>query len=80
MMTPEQDKVIRRLIAEHFACPVIEVTDDKAFVDDLGADSLDGVEIALRIEETFDIEVNDDVLDGITRVGDLMREVGKVLP
>ncbi len=46
-----------------------KVTPDASFADDLGADSLDLVELVMALEETFDIEVGEDELKDITTVG-----------
>jgi acyl carrier protein len=47
-----------------------EVTDDAAFVDDLGADSLDTVELIMAFEETFNLEIPDEDAEKIRTVGD----------
>lgn len=50
-----------------------EITMDKSFKDDLGADSLDSVEIVMRLEEAFDIEIPDDAVENIETVGRCSR-------
>jgi acyl carrier protein len=62
----------RRLIAEELGVAVARVTDDASFADDLGADSLDLVELTMRIEEAFDIAVSDDEALGCANVGDAL--------
>ena len=53
----------------------IEVTDGKSIAEDLGADTLDGVEIVMRIEEEFNITIDDDVAENINTFGDLFDVV-----
>ena len=55
-----------------------EITMDKSFKDDLGADSLDSVEIVMRLEEAFDIEIPDDAVENIETVGDVVEALQKV--
>lgn len=65
---------LRTLIAEQFSISEEAVTLDTAFVDDLGADSLDVVELTMALEEAFDIpEVEEDTIVGLVTVGDVFR-------
>ena len=61
---------IRDIVAEQFGINAETVKPDTAFVDDLGADSLDVVELIMAMEETFDIEVPDLQADQIVTVQD----------
>ena len=62
------------LIAEQFAIDADEVTMDSSFVDDLGADSVDLVELVMAMEEEFDIgEIDEDDLQSLKTVGDCVR-------
>ncbi len=61
---------IRDIVAEQFGVDADSVKPDTAFVDDLGADSLDVVELIMAMEETFDIEVPDLQADQIVTVSD----------
>lgn len=54
-----EDK-IRAIIADHLGVEVTEVTDEKVIADDLGADSLDAVELVMALEEEFEVEIPDD--------------------
>lgn len=56
------------------------VTGPRKLVDDLGADSLDMVEIVMAIEEEFEIEINDAVAEKFTTVGDIVAHVEAVAP
>ncbi len=62
-----EDKV-REIIAKQLGVNASEVTDDASFVDDLGADSLDTVELVMAFEEEFGVEIPDEDAEKITRV------------
>lgn len=66
---------IQKIIAEVLNVDVQEITMDSTFVDDLGADSLDIFQIIMGIEETFDIEIENDAADNIKTVGDAVEEI-----
>lgn len=74
-MTPETIfKTMQDLIAEQFALDADEVTMDSSFVDDLGADSVDLVELVMAMEEEFDVgEIDEEDLTGLKTVGDCVR-------
>ena len=67
-------KTMQDLIAEQFAIDADEISMDSSFVDDLGADSVDLVELVLAMEEEFNVgEIDEDDLTGLTTVGDCVR-------
>jgi acyl carrier protein len=69
---------IQKLICEQFVVDAETITMDTAFVDDLGADSLDVVELTMALEEEFSLpEVSDEELKKIVTVGDLVEYVGR---
>jgi acyl carrier protein len=69
---------IQELICNQFVVEPDAVTMETSFVDDLGADSLDVVELTMAIEEEFSLsEVSDDDLKKIITVGDLVEYVGR---
>jgi len=69
---------IQKLICEQFVVDPETVTMDTAFVDDLGADSLDVVELTMALEEEFSLpEVSDDELKKLLTVGDLVEYVSR---
>ena len=74
-MTPETIfKTMQDLIAEQFALDADEVTMDSSVVDDLGADSVDLVELVMAMEEEFDIgEIDEEDLQSLKTVGDCVR-------
>ena len=59
---------VKKLICEQLGVKEEEVKDDASFVDDLGADSLDTVELVMALEEEFDVEIPDDDAEKITTV------------
>ena len=66
------------IIAEQLSVDKAKVVPGASFVDDLGADSLDLVELIMAMEEAFDIEIADDVAEKITSVKDALEHVNKV--
>lgn len=60
---------VKKIIIEQLAVDASEVTSDAQFVQDLGADSLDTVELVMALEEEFDIEVPDEDAEKIQTVG-----------
>ena len=67
-------KTMQDLIAEQFAIDADEISMDSSFVDDLGADSVDLVELVLAMEEEFNVgEIDEDDLPGLKTVGDCVR-------
>ena len=80
MMMEEIFKTMQDLIAEQFAIDTDEISMDSSFVDDLGADSVDLVELVMAMEEEFDIgEIGEEELQSLKTVGDCVRFLsGKV--
>ena len=67
-------KTMQDLIAEQFAIDADEISMDSSFVDDLGADSVDLVELVMAMEEEFNVgEIDEDDLTGLKTVGDSVR-------
>jgi acyl carrier protein len=72
---------IRTLIAEHLRVEVERVTDEARFLDDLGADWLDRLELMIAVEDQFTgLEITDDQVDRIEVVGDLIRYIESAWP
>lgn len=74
MTMDEIFKTMQDLIAEQFAIDTDEIGMDSSFVDDLGADSVDLVELIMAMEEEFDVgEIDEEDLTGLKTVGDCVR-------
>ena len=74
MTMDEIFKTMQDLIAEQFAIDTDEIGMDSSFVDDLGADSVDLVELVMAMEEDFDVgEIDEEDLTGLKTVGDCVR-------
>ena len=66
---------IRRIIADQLGIDRSEIRPEASILDDLGADSLDVVELVMALEEAFDIEVPDDRVESMRTIGDVERYV-----
>jgi acyl carrier protein len=66
---------VRRIIAEQLMVDIEDVTDDASFIEDLGADSLDTVEMIMEIEDEFGIEIPDEDAEKIQTVGQAIEYV-----
>ncbi len=66
---------IRKILCEQFELEEDRVTMESNLIGDLGADSLDVIDLAMSIEDEFDIEVPDDEIEKIKTVGDIVRFV-----
>ena len=66
---------IQEIIADVLNVDADEIKEDTTFVDDLGADSLDIFQIIMGIEETFDIEIENDDAEKIVTVGDAVEQI-----
>ncbi|MBU4344234.1 MAG: acyl carrier protein [Desulfobacteraceae bacterium] len=71
-----EDKV-KKIIAEKLSVDLNEVVPEASFVDDLGADSLDLVELIMSMEEEFDIEIDDDDAEKMLTVKDAIDYINK---
>jgi acyl carrier protein len=68
---------IKAVVAEQLDCDVAEIKEDSKFIEDLGADSLDVVELVMALEEEFDIEIPDEDAEGILTVKDALDYINK---
>ena len=66
---------IKSIIAEQLGVKLEEVTPEASFIDDLGADSLDTVELVMALEEEFGVEIPDEDAEKITTVGDAIKYI-----
>jgi acyl carrier protein len=68
------DKV-KEIIVERLSVDEKDVKEDASFIDDLGADSLDTVELVMALEEEFGMEIPDEEAEKITTVGDAVKYI-----
>ncbi len=70
---------VRTIISEQLMVDPEEVTDEASFVEDLGADSLDTVELIMEFEDEFGVEISDEDAEKISTVGEAIAYMGKLL-
>jgi acyl carrier protein len=68
---------VKKIVVEHLGVDPEKVTDKASFIDDLGADSLDTVELVMAFEEEFGCEIPDDAAETILTVGDAVKFLEK---
>ena len=68
---------VKKIVIEHLNVDAEKVTDNASFIEDLGADSLDTVELVMAFEEEFGIEIPDDAAESIVTVGDAVKYIDK---
>jgi len=66
---------IKEIVVEELGVEESEVTPEASFIDDLGADSLDTVELIMKLEEEFDIEIPDEEEETLTTVGRVIEYI-----
>tara|TARA_B100000749_G_C18439842_1_gene471707 strand:+ start:1003 stop:1239 length:237 start_codon:yes stop_codon:yes gene_type:complete len=64
---------VKKIVTEHLGVEKDAVVDNASFIDDLGADSLDTVELVMAFEEEFSVEIPDDAAEKITTVKDAIK-------
>ncbi|MBL9098720.1 MAG: acyl carrier protein [Alphaproteobacteria bacterium] len=64
---------VKKIVVEHLNVEAEKVTENASFIDDLGADSLDTVELVMAFEEEFNVEIPDDAAESIVTVGDAVK-------
>jgi acyl carrier protein len=68
---------VKKIVIEHLGVDADKVVDGANFIDDLGADSLDTVELVMAFEEEFGVEIPDDAAETIVTVGDAVKFLSK---
>ena len=68
---------VKKIVIEHLGADEEKVTNDASFIDDLGADSLDTVELVMAFEEEFSVEIPDDAAEKILTVQDAINYIQK---
>ena len=71
------EQKIKSIIAEQLGVKAEEVTPEASFIDDLGADSLDTVELIMALEEEFSVEIPDEDAEKMTTVGDAIKYIAE---
>ena len=74
------EEKVKSIIVEQLGLDANEVTPEASFVDDLGADSLDTVELVMAFEEAFNIEIPDEAAEKIQKVKDAVAYIEKNSP
>ncbi len=74
------EEKVKSIIVEQLGVDANEVTPEASFVDDLGADSLDTVELVMAFEEAFNIEIPDEAAEKIQKVKDAVEYIEKNSP
>jgi acyl carrier protein len=68
---------VKKIVVEHLGVDAAKVNEGASFIDDLGADSLDTVELVMAFEEEFNVEIPDDAAETIQTVGDAIKFLEK---
>lgn len=68
---------VKSIILEKLDVEKDDINDEAAFIDDLGADSLDTVEMIMELEDEFDLEIPDEVAEKLTTVGEAIKYIQK---
>jgi acyl carrier protein len=68
---------VKKIVVEHLNVDAEKVVEGASFIEDLGADSLDTVELVMAFEEEFGIEIPDDAAESVVTVGDAVKYIDK---
>ena len=72
-MSDDISNKVKKIVADHLGIDEAKVSDESSFIDDLGADSLDTVELVMAFEEEFGSEISDSDAEKILTVGDAVK-------
>jgi acyl carrier protein len=76
-MNTEIAEKVKKIVVEHLGVEEAKVTPESSFIDDLGADSLDTVELVMAFEEAFSVEIPEDAAEKISTVKDAIDYIEK---
>jgi acyl carrier protein len=76
--TPTNRDRLRKIVVDHLGVDISAVKDEASFIDDLGADSLDLIELVIACEEEFGIEVSDDDAEHVMTFADMVKLVDRL--
>ena len=74
-MSEDISSKVKKIVADHLGIDEAKVTEESSFIDDLGADSLDTVELVMAFEEAFEVEIPDEKAETILTVGDAIAHL-----
>ena len=74
-MSEDVSSKVKKIVADHLGIDEAKVTEESSFIDDLGADSLDTVELVMAFEEEFGCEIPDEVAEKIVTLSDAVNFV-----
>ena len=77
-MSEEVKLKIKKIVSDHLGIEEEKVTEEASFIDDLGADSLDTVELVMAFEEEFNIEIPDEAAEKIQTIKDAIDYIGNL--
>ena len=74
-MSDDISNKVKKIVADHLGIDESKVNEESSFIDDLGADSLDTVELVMAFEEEFGVEIPDDAAESIQTFGDAVKYI-----
>jgi len=78
-MSEDVSSKVKKIVADHLGIDEAKVSEESSFIDDLGADSLDTVELVMAFEEEFGSEISDSEAEKILTVGDAVKFIEEKL-